>query len=882
MSFLSKLFRGRRYDDLSISIQEHIAERADELVAEGKSRPEAEQMARREFGNVGLIAERSREAWQWPSAESFLADVRFALRQLMRSPGFTATAVITLALGIAVNATMFSMVSGFLMPKLPGPDPQHIVVPSSVNPDAQFQPDVNPVSVPNYFAWTNDKRVFAEMAAADAYRTGSLSQPGQQPEAIVYSAVTPNYFTIFRVAPAVGRAFLAGEDQQGHDHVVILSHGLWARRFGSDASIVGRSVRLNREDYVVAGVMPENFRMMAYTPQLWVPLTLTEADRAPDARKNRYLTLCARLAPGVTLEQARAQLKILAAQDQKDYPETEKRWGASARVLNDFLIYSFGISTALAVMMTVVGFVLLIACANVAGLMLTRAVGRQKELAIRMSLGATRVRVMRQLLTEGIVIALLGGAVGLFLSYFGIQGLRAGLTFNEAVTNVPVSLDRNVLLFAVAVSLVSAILSSIAPALKSSRTDINTDLKSETRGATSGRSHNRMRVFLVGGEIALALFLLIGSCVLIRGVYELDHQKLGFSHDHLLTAGIQLDKARYADATKQAQFVREAMGRLQQIPGVQIVAVASDLPASGPGSVPIHIKGQPESQANEVHTALNVVVTPEYFDLTRIPLLQGRTFTARDDDSVPRVVVVNQEFVRKYFQGQSPVGKQIQLDVTGVAPAWYEIVGVVADVKSYSEDPRIEAEVYEAWAQRPVASFSFMLRSNVEPNSLISSLRRALAELDAELPLLRVMNMDQVIEFQRNGNPLFTKLLAAFAVLALILSAIGIYGLIAYSVGQRTQEIGIRMALGAKAHDISRMILRESFKVTAIGSAIGLVGALPLPKVFDSIFQGLLPFGAPVVYPLVLVVMLAVALGATYGPARRAAHIDPTRALRSE
>lgn len=882
MSFGGRVFRRRRYDDLSVSIQEHIEERADELVAEGSSRAEAEQMARREFGNVGLIEQRSREAWQWPSAESIVADVRFALRQLARTPGFTTTAVITLALGIAVNATMFSMVSAFLMPKLPGPDPQHIVVPSSVNPDStQFLPDVNPVSVPNYLAWSSDKRVFAEMAAADTYRSGNLSQPGQQPQAIVYSAVTPNYFTIFRVAPVVGRAFLAGEDQPGHDHVVILSHGLWARRFGSDPSIVGRSVRLNREDYVVAGVMPENFRMLAYTPQLWVPLTLTAAERAPEARKNRYVTLFARLAPGVTLELARAQLKVLAEQDQKDYPETEKKWGASARILGDYLIYSFGISTALAVMMTVVGFVLLIACANVAGLMLTRAVGRQKELAIRMSLGASRVRVMRQLLTEGIVIALVGGAVGLFFSYFGIQGLRAGLTFNDAVAAVPVSLDRNVLLFAVAVSLVSAILSSVAPALKPTRTDINTDLKSETRGATSGRSHNRMRVFLVGGEIALALFLLIGSCILIRGIYQLDHQKLGFSHDHLLTAGIQLDKARYADATKQAQFVREAMGRLEQIPGVQSVAVASDLPASGPGSVPIHIKGQPESHANEVHTALDVVVTPEYFDLIRIPLLQGRTFTARDDGSVSRVVVVNHEFAHKYFPGQSAVEKHIQLDVTGVAPTWYEIVGVVADVKSYSEDPRLDPEVYEAWAQRPLASFSFMLRSNVEPSSLIPSLRRALAEVDEELPLLRVMNMDQVIEFQRHGNPLFTKLLAAFSVLALILSAIGIYGLIAYSVGQRTQEIGIRMALGAKTKDISRMILREGFKVTAIGSAIGFVGALPLPKVFNSIFQGL-PFGAPVVYPLVLVVMLVVALVATYGPARRATRIDPTRALRSE
>jgi predicted permease len=880
---LSQMFnRRRRYDDLSVSIHEHVEERVDELIAEGMPRAQAEQAARREFGNVGLVEQKSREAWQWPATESIFADIRFALRQLIKSPGFTVTAVVTLALGIAVNATMFSMVSAFLLPHLPGRDPQGIVVVSSVNPDAQFQADTNPASAPNYFAWSSNTRIFSAMSAADEYRTGSLTGPGQQAEAVPYAAVSPNYFALFGVSPALGRSFVAGEDQPGHDHVVLLSHGLWERRFGSDPTVVGRTVRLNREDYVVAGVMPSDFRLLAFTPQLWTPLMLTGADRAATARSNRSLHLFARLAPGVTLAQARAQMNIAAAQAQQDAPGVERRWGASVRTLKDFLIRNFGIGTALAVIMTVVGFVLLIACANVAGLLLTRAVSRQKELAIRMSLGASRARVVRQLLTEGVVIALVGGAVGVFLSYFGIRVLRAGMTFNEAVVDTHVSLDTNVLLFAAAVSLFSAVLSSVAPALKASRTEISTDLKSETRGGTSGRSHKRMRVVLVSGEIALALFLLIGSCLLIRGVYMLDHQKLGFNHDHLLTAGLVLDKARYADSSKQDQFVRRLVPELQQIAGVERAAIASDLPASGLGSFPIHIKGQPEARANEQHTASDVVVTTDYFAVAGVPLLHGRTFTLADDASAPRVVLVNQEFVHKYFQDRDPIGKQVEVDTPGVPAAWSQIVGVVSDVKSYSEDPRIEPEVYEAWAQHPVASFSVMLRTSAEPNTLIPALRHSLATVDAELPLLRVMSMDQVIDVQRNGNPLFARILGAFAVLALILSAIGIYGLIAYSVGQRTQEIGIRLALGAKTSDILRMILRDGFKVVAIGSAIGFVLALPLPKLFESIFQGGLPFGEPVVYPVVLAVMLLVCFSATFGPARRAARVDPTTALRSE
>jgi predicted permease len=883
MSWLTRLFsRRRRYDDLTVSINEHIAERAEELIDDGMPRAEADQTARREFGNLALIEQRSREVWQWPTAESLLGDVRFALRQLIKSPGFTLTAVVTLALGIAINATMFSLVSAFLLPHLPGRDLERMVVVSSVNPDDSFQPDTNPVSPPNYSAWGNDKRVFSAVTAANEYLTGNLSGSAQQPEPVSYAAVSANYFSVLGVSPQLGRAFLAGEDEPGHDHVLILSHGLWERRFGADPALVGQTVRLNREDYVVVGVMPSDFRLLGFEDQLWTPLTLTADDRAPSGRKNRYLYMFARLAPGITLEQARAQINLLVQQAQHDFPGTESRWGAAVRTLPDFLIHKFGIRNALMVIMTVVGFVLLIACANVAGLLLTRAVGRQKELAVRMSLGASRFRVVRQLVTEGLVIALLGGGVGLFLTYIGIHLVRAGLSFNEAISAVPVRLDTKVLIFAALVSLFSAIVSSVAPALKASRTAISTDLKSESRGGTSGRAHSRLRVVLVGGEIAIALFLLIGSCLLIRGVYILDHQALGFNHDHLLTAGVVLDKARYVDASKQNQLARSLVTQMQQLPAVNGAALASDLPASGPGSVSIHIKGQQPSRSNEQQTAGDVVVTSDYFRVVGVPVLSGRAFSDRDDATTPRVVLVNQEFAHKYFQDHDPIGKQLQLELADVPSVWSEIVGVVGNVKGYSEDPANEPQVYEFYVQRPVASFSVMLRSTVDPISLTPALRHVVADLDSELPLLRVMSMDGVIKAQRNGNPLFSRLLATFAILALILSAIGIYGLIAYSVGQRTHEIGIRLALGAKQSDISRMILRQGFKVAAVGLAIGFTMALPLPKLFDQIFQGLIHFGAPVIYPIVLAVMLMVVFCATLGPARRATQVDTTQALRNE
>ena len=882
MDWLRQLIsRRHRYDELSETIREHLDEKIADLMDRGMTREQAEQAARRDFGNVTVIEERSREVWQWPTAESIAADARFALRQLINSPGFTITAVLTLALGIAVNGTIFSLVSAWLMPNLPERDADKVVVVSAVNPDDNFLPDVHEVSAPNYETIRGDAAVFADSAATIDAISGSLGGMHEQPEAIEYADVTPNYFSVFGAAPQLGRGFLPSEDRPGRNHVVVLSHGLWARKFGSDPAIVGRTIRLNREDFTVVGVMGLDFRMMWMTPQLWIPLTLKSDDLTPEARRNRNLIVFSRLAPGIAPAQAMAEAKRLASRAATDYPNIEGRWGGSVRTLKDYLIHSFAIAKALAVMMTAVGFVLLIACTNVSGLLLTRAAGRRKELAIRASLGASRLRIVRQLFIEGVTVALIGGVAGLGLTWAGIRLMRSLLTFNEGIAAVPLSLDDKVLGFAAGLTLLSAVLSSVAPAWRASRTDINTDMKNEGRAATAGRGRNRLRAALVGGEIAMALFLLAGTGLLVRGIYALEHQQLGFRTDHLLTAGLTLDARRYPDAAAQERFVGDLMTRLHQIAGVEDAAATLNLPSTGAGHVPVHIQGVSEPPASQERTAEHVMVTPEFFAAAGIAALRGRTFTDQDDANEPRVVVVNQRFVERYLGGGDAVGRLVKLEVGDGTPAWEQVVGVVSNVKSYSEEARIDPMVYEAFAQRPAGGISVLLRGTATPDSMIPTLRQAVAALDPELPLLNVMSMEKVIKQQRSGNPAFLEILGTFAGLALTLSAIGIYGLIAYSVRQRTQEFGIRLALGAKQRDISRMILREGLTITAIASSIGLLLALPLGRLFDSMFPGV-EFVSLAVYPTVLAMTVTVAVAATYGPARRATKVDPAAALRSE
>ena len=890
-ALFSAIFRRTQTEvEMAEELRAHLEDRAADLERGGMTSEEARRRARIEFGGGEKYKEECRDAMGTQFFDGLRHDVRFAVRTLGKAPGFTAVAALTLALGIAVNATMFSMVSAFLLRRPPGHQPECVAVVSSVNAAPVFQADATPVSVPNYVAWRVANHVFSDMAAADQGRMASLtsqrttgaaydSQGAGPPEAVPAEAVSPNYFSLLGVAAQVGRTFAAGEDQPGRDHVVLLSHDLWERRFASDRSIVGRTIRLNRENYDVIGVMPASFVLLGFTAQLWTPLVLNAADQSVAARNDRSLFLFARLKDGVTLQQARAEMAVLGKGTAESFPDTEKGWGVAVRTLPDYLIYSFGIRDAILVLMTAVAFVLMIACANVAGLLLARAAGRRKELAVRVALGAGRWRIVRQLLTEGLVIAILGGGLGLLLANWGIGVMRASL---EAITAVPLSLDGNVVLFALAVSLLSALLCGVAPALNASRMDIHVSLTNESRAASGSRSRSRLRMVLVTSEIALALFLLIGVGLLLRGIYLIEHQNMGFQAQHLLTARVALDDAMYGDPERKKQFVENLLFQVRQIPGAQTVSVSSDLPATGASSVSLRIKDHPELPTEQRLTALDFVVTPDYFRTAEIALIRGRTFMVTDDSAAPRVLLVNQEFVRRYLQSGDPLGQQIQLDVPGAARGWSQIVGIVGNVKTYSEETRDDPQVYEPYNQRPVSSLSLMVRATMDPSLLASALRSTVVQVDAELPLTRLMTMPAVIDRQKGGTPVFERALGSFAVLALMLASIGIYGLVAFSLGQRMQEIGIRIAMGAKSSNVLGLVLWDGLKTSAAGTTIGLVLALPLPKVFDAIFSRLFHVREPWLYALVPAVIFAVATLAAYLPARQAMRVDPLVALRYE
>jgi len=811
---------------------------------------------------------------------STVQDLRYGIRQLVKNPGFTAIAVLTLALGIGITSTMFSMVSAILLRRPPRREPDRIAVVTTIDPAAGFQADLSPVSVPNYLAWREANHVFSEMAAADEFRTVGLTAE-HETEAVRAAAVSANYFNVLGVTAQIGRTFSLGEDRSGQDRVVILSHQLWERRFGADPLLVGHSVRLNRENYTVIGVMPANFRLMGFLTELWTPLVVTPSDQTAAARKDRPLYLFARMKPGVSIKQARAEFATLANLSQQNFPDAEKGWGATVRTLPDFLIYGFGIGSGLAVIMTTVGFVLMIACANVSGLLLARAASRRKELAIRSSLGAGRLRIVRQLLTEGLVIAVVGGGLGLLLANRGIDFIRAAMKVNDAFTALQLRMDSNVVVFCLAISVGCALLCALAPALKASRGDVSDGLKDQSRTSSAGRSHTRLRTVFVTGEIGLALFLLVGTGLLFASIYRLHHQNLGFEPARLLTAGITLDQSRYKDDSHREAFVRDLLPRLQQIPGAESVAVTSDLPCSGQGTVTVRIQGQPDLPAGQALTTADSVVTSDFFRAAGMSVLQGRPLSEQDNASAPRVVVVNQKFVDRYMQGADAIGKQIRLEVSGEPAGWKQVVGVVNNVKTYPDTVTEDPAVYESLWQRPASSFAVMLRTTSDPNGLISGMRNAVAQVDPDLPLARLMSMTAIIDRQTKPDDFFTRALSGFAFLALMLAAIGIYGLIAYSVGQRTHEIGIRMALGARSQDVLRMVIREGMKMAAIGGAIGFALSLPLPKVFESIFFDL-HVNETRLYFFVPLVILMVAAVATYIPARWAARLDPMNALRQE
>ncbi|HET8924867.1 MAG TPA: ABC transporter permease [Candidatus Acidoferrum sp.] len=888
MMWLNQLFSRRRlYNDLSEEIREHLGEKIEDLVAGGMSRKEATHAARREFGNVRLTEEDSRAVWRWAAIEDFFMDVRFGARMLRKNPGFAAVAIVTLALGIAANATIFTMVSGWMLRPPRIKDHTGVVVILSTNPAKakEYGWDQNPVSVPDFVVWREQSHSFEDMVAS---QLSDFALTGEgEPERFEGMRVSASYFDVLGVPPALGRTFLPGEDQPGHDQVVILSDGLWQRRFGSNPKVVGEAVRLNGNSYKVVGIMPKGHRLGYYGPQMWTPLVFPPQSLLPAARDDRSLDVMARLKSGVSVETAKAEMAALAQRSEQTYPGTNKGWGATAWPIQKYLADEFKV--AMRLLMGTAIFVLLIACANIASLQLTRAAARQREFAVRVALGASRFRLVRQLLVESLLVALAGGGLGLLLASWGVALLRGALNWSDYVTSLSgeVTLDNTVLAFTLGASVCAAILFGLAPALHGTALDLHSTLKEGGRAGSQSTARNRTHSVLVTAEITLALALLIGAGLDIQDLLHTLYAGFGIDPNQVLTANISLSSTRYKEPSKQADFFKNVVQHLDALPGVISAGATTTLVPSATEperAVTFSIAGQPVLLRTAREQTAYYAISSDYLRTQRIPLLRGRSFLPTDNVQAPPVALVNQAFVQRYFPNEEPLGKRVRLDTTASDRAdWTEIVGVVGDVKDLARERKDMSQVYEPSLQRPSPGMTLVVRTRSDPTAFAPMLRRAVWDVDEDQPITRVQTMNQVIADYRTGGVTVCTMMGTFAGLALGLAVIGVFGVMAYTVAQRTHEMGIRMALGAKRSDVLRIVLMKGIFLGAIGVAIGLGLGASLMWLQQASEGVVMPFDqrAPVYLAAVFLISLTVLL-ATYVPARRATKVDPIVALRHE
>ena len=819
------------------------------------------------------------------SMETLLQDVRFGLRMLRNNPGFTAVAVVTLALGIAANTTIFSAVNGWMLRTPRIKDPARVVV--IVSLDLAKGPlgpgNHNPVSAPDFVAWREQSHAFEDMVASE-WSDLALAGKGD-PERLSGMRASANYFQMQGVSPALGRTFLADEDQPGHAQVVILSDALWRSRFDSSPNVVGTTVRLNDESYTVIGVMPSSYRREPSGSRLWTPLVLGPESVLPAARGDRRLTVMARLKSGVSVETAKAEMAALAQRSEQTYPGTSKGWSATAVTLQHYI--AAGFSVAMRMLMGAVLLVLLIACANIASLQLARGAERQREIAVRAALGAGRFRLIRQLLVESLLIALAGGGLGLLLASWGVDLFRSGLTWNDYVSSTAreVTIDHTVLAFTLGTSIFVAILFGLSPALHQTAQDLHSTLKEGGRTSSQSKARNRTRSVLVVAEISLALALLVGAGMLVQT--SLHQAGFGIDPNQVLTANISLSSSRYKDPSKQAVFFQEAIQRLEALPGVISVGATTSLVPSAVEDgrvVTFSIEGQPAVSRTERARTNYSAISSDYPRTLRIPLIRGRSFLPSDTAQAPPVALVSQTFAQRYFPNEQPVGKRLRLD-TGASNRqdWSEIVGVVGTVKEPFGELKGSPQVYEPYPQSPSSEMTLVVRTRSDPAAFAPMLRRAVWSLDKDQPIARVQTMNQVIADYGAGGVLMSTMMGTFAGLALALAIVGVFGVMAHTVAQRTYEIGIRMALGAQKSDALKMVVRKGMVLGAFGIGIGGVLAAPLMWLQLIPEEKGMPFDQRAFVFLAAVFLLAVAaLLASYLPARRATKVDPMVALRCE
>ena len=807
--------------------------------------------------------------------QTLLQDLRYAFRLLAKSPGFTAIAVLTLALGIGANSAIFSVVNGVLLRPLAFRDPARLVIVAEKSPFPTIS-----TSYQNFVDWHDQSRSFESM---EATRGTGLSLTGAgEPELLLARMATAGLFPLLGVEAHIGRTFLPEEDRAGGTPVALLSYGLWQRRFGGSREIIGKPITLSSQPYTVVGVLPAGFQILQ-PADVFVPFKPWAVTLPDDRNWHPGIIAVARLKPGVTREQARAEMVGITKRLEQQYPDYNTGTSADVVGLQEQMVQN--IRPALILLLGAVSLVLLIACVNVANLLLARAASRGREVAIRTAIGAGRTRVIRQLLTESVLLSLGGGLLGLFLAWASLGPLLK-ISAGSVPQVIPIELDRSVLFFTFLVSLITGLVFGIVPALRTAGLDLRGTLNENTRGSTSGPGHHRLRGVLVASEMALAVLLLVGSGLLLRSFSRLQDVPPGFQSDHLLVADIPLSQTAYAKPEQRYQFFDRLVERAKVLPGVRSAGAASFLPVSGGGSI-IHfnITGHPPKTPHDYVAAGYRTVTPNYLETLGVPLLQGRLLAPADNERAPAVVVINATMAKTHFAGENPLGKRIQLGATPDKDVpTMEIVGVVGDVRpGLGVDP--QTEMYLPYRQAdlvlPVFQLSLVLRTAADPQLQTSALRSALTEIDPNQPLVNVRTMEDNIATTVAQPRFRTWLIGIFAAVALVLAAVGVYGVMSYTVTQRTSEIGIRVTLGAQPEDVFKIVVGEGLRLALAGVGVGIVAALAMTRVLQSFLFGISAYD-PITFFAVALLLTIVAVAASFFPARRATLVDPMVALRYE
>ncbi|MGC2287858.1 MAG: ABC transporter permease [Candidatus Acidiferrum sp.] len=877
-SWSRALFRRSRMEsEMDAELRFHLETRAEDLMRSGVSREEAFRRARVEFGGIERVKEEGREARGARIIETLFQDLRYGGRMLRKNPGFTTVAVLTLALGIGATSAIFSIVNAVLLRPLAMNNPSRILY-----VEEHWQDIFPGLSIGNYTDLKSQTSSFEDLCASNS--GGFNLETGQLPERVDGEIATASYFATFGVQPIAGRVFRAGEDKPGQAHVVVISERLWRARFQADPSIVGQSIRINGIPTTVIGVMPKSFDPLLNNTELWVPAAFTPAQSAD--HDNHYLNVMGRLKPNVSVAQAQSELNVIAQRLRQQFPIDDKDRTFQLQSLTTALLGDQSLSLRL--MLAAVGFLLLIACANIANLQLARSRTRQKEIAMRAALGATPSRIVRQLLSENVVLGLAGGVVGLLLANWSVAWMVA-----HGPAEMPrldqSKIDASTLVYACAAALLSSLLFGLAPALRSASTRLNEVFKSSSGASGGGR--DRIRSLLVVGEVSLALILMVGAGLLVRSALFLSHVDPGFDTSNLIVGRVGIPDPTYHEPSLARQTFERMITAVAALPGVDSAAVVSRAPLAGGGSSNgLLAEGKPLDPANLVNSQLQII-SPSYLATARVPLKAGRDFTPRDTRDTTLVAIVNETLARTMWPGENPIGKRFACREIGpkgrMDPVWHEVVGVVGDVRAWGLDRQVQPEFYIPLAQMPPSSWDWIgrtmdlvvrTRGEAVP---ARELQAAVASIAPAAPIYQLSTMRQKISSTLERSHFDTFLLSIFAAAALLLSSVGIYGVLSYMVAQRTRDIGIRLALGASRPQIVWIVLAFGVRLATIGLAVGLAGAFAATRLLSSMLYGVRSTDA-LTFAAVSLILLGVALLASYLPARRAMRVDPMVALRYE